>query len=154
MASQGLPTGRDLPPHLADPPAPQPSTDASTLNPAAALTQHTEFYSAHTSVENQPPCPEDAESYSSGERTTSPSAPTGLRVRVMTDLNGLVYMVNPETGLRFDLTYDNLPQPPPLVHVAPAYLHPNVRTMSTTPSTASALLYTVNGLLRDYNLNF
>ncbi|KAJ7255570.1 hypothetical protein C8J57DRAFT_1517865 [Mycena rebaudengoi] len=100
----------------------------------------------------------DADSFSSGECTAPRGAPSGLRVKVRVDQDGIHYVEHPETGIRFDVSDDEaVPLVTPYYDPNPApYRHPNaVRTAGSpaadkntnppsrsTTSTASDLAFT------------
>ncbi|KAJ7608286.1 hypothetical protein DFH06DRAFT_1346967 [Mycena polygramma] len=130
--SHGTAAVRDSPPHLPVP----------VSQPAGPLAAVAEGDSAFVTAPHSAARPEDAESYSSGERSAQPGAPSGLQVRVFVDDNGVQYVVNPDTGLRFDISPDG-----PGGALTGAYRHPNARPASLgapsepTPSSVSDLRF-------------
>ncbi|KAJ6524648.1 hypothetical protein DFH09DRAFT_1418473 [Mycena vulgaris] len=109
MSTQGPFPGHDNPPHLAAP-APYPD-EAVVAGPDTTAGGTAPFL---------------------GERTSPPDAPSGIRVKVRVDAQGVHYYVHdPNTGLRFDISDDeDVPLDTP--HYAPhgpvptgVYHHPN-----------------------------
>ncbi|KAF7372322.1 hypothetical protein MVEN_00092400 [Mycena venus] len=118
--SQSSSTDRDPPPH---PLLSVPNTSSTGEN-SWDVTQN--FVSARSSASVTEPAGSEIGSHSSGEHTTHPSAPTGLKVRVCVDAEEIHYVVHPETGLRFDIE-DDPAVPLETLYFAPprVYLHPN-----------------------------
>ncbi|KAJ6469781.1 hypothetical protein C8R47DRAFT_1077930 [Mycena vitilis] len=121
MSSQGPSNARETPPHMPSSvagPTVEGPHNAGGSPPAAFITA--------PMTSTPPPRPEDTESFSSGEHTSPPNAPSGLKVRVMVDADGTEYVLNPDTGLRFDISFGDSPEMSqlPIEAYAPqTYLH-------------------------------
>ncbi|KAJ7488715.1 hypothetical protein B0H11DRAFT_2229904 [Mycena galericulata] len=150
MSSRGSDVERERPPHMENLVDPLASAPDATLGGSA------DFLTARTSATTGDPVVTDSESKSSADHTASPNAPTGLWVKVRVDQNGVHYVYQTDTGLRFDISDDeSVPTDTP--YYAPTvgtYQHPNASrghtpdkgrgtvTQSATLSSASDMQLT------------
>ncbi|KAJ7659580.1 hypothetical protein DFH06DRAFT_1130351 [Mycena polygramma] len=146
MTSQGPQRTRESPPHL-------PDGDGHGTGPNVSTGETAPFVSAASNLPASDPIHLNsaAPSFSSGERTAAPDAPTGLRAKIFRDDRGVRYAFHAESGMRIDLSdeeevpyaagYYRAETPPR----SGRYLHPNapqdtVPSRSTVSSTSDMQL--------------
>ncbi|KAJ7909553.1 hypothetical protein B0H13DRAFT_2330259 [Mycena leptocephala] len=145
--SLDAPTQRDIPPHL-----PSPAVNISSA-PTAADTTAGGTGAFLTARSNS--SAEEIDSRSGhGEDTTPINAPSSLRLQWRTGVDGIRFLVNPDTNLRFDVMEEEGVAPPDNSESAPrvgTYQHPNAR-VPTLGATSLPISQTSPSSTSDMNL--